>query len=92
MAVALEQALLNALYHGNLELDAQQLVEAREQSITGKRQTLVEQRKSAEPYCRRRILVDIRISRERAPDLTSSRCPDLTTLRYSNDREVKGWC
>lgn len=66
MAVALEQALLNALYHGNLELNGEQLAEAREQSVMGKRQTLVEQRKSEEPYCHRRILVDIRISREQA--------------------------
>lgn len=66
MAVALEQALLNSLYHGNLELNGQQLAEAREQSALGKRQTVVEQRKSEQPYCDRRILVDIRISREQA--------------------------
>jgi CheY-like chemotaxis protein len=66
MAVALEQALLNAMYHGNLEIDAQQQAEAREQAASGKAQTLVDQRKSQSPYCDRRIDVSIRITRQEA--------------------------
>ena len=55
--VALEEALNNAFYHGNLELDSK----ARE----GNRKTyraLVDQRLSMKPYCQRRIYVDAAVT------------------------------
>jgi len=65
LVVALEQALLNAMHHGNLEIGAEELVRSRAQA-EGDGTTVVEHRRAQEPYCNRRIHVDIRITTEEA--------------------------
>jgi CheY-like chemotaxis protein/anti-sigma regulatory factor (Ser/Thr protein kinase) len=55
--VALEEALNNAMFHGNLEIDST----LREQDRTLYR-TLIDERRRAEPYGSRRIHVDIRVT------------------------------
>ena len=55
--VALEEALNNALYHGNLELESI----AREGDRTAYR-ALVEERRKAEPYRNRKIHVDVHVT------------------------------
>jgi len=57
--VALEEALNNALYHGNLEIDS----DAREGNRAAYR-ALIEERRQSEPYCSRKIYVDVEVSRE----------------------------
>src|SRR6185369_8349552 len=59
LGVALEQALLNAIYHGNLELNAEQLRQP--QSI---RQSLIDDRRAAAPYSQRRVYVKVNINRQ----------------------------
>jgi CheY-like chemotaxis protein len=85
IAVALEQALLNALYHGNLEISAEQLAQSRQSGDIGGTASLITHRKSLEPYCHRKIHIDIRISRDEArfvirdegPGFDTSSLPDF---------------
>jgi CheY-like chemotaxis protein/anti-sigma regulatory factor (Ser/Thr protein kinase) len=58
LGVALEEALNNALYHGNLEVGRQRDREAHD--------ALVAQRRDELPYRDRRIHVEVKLSRDRA--------------------------
>ena len=66
VGMALEQALLNALYRGNLEISPEHMEDDRQAMVQGKHVSLVEQRRSQPPYRDRRIFVDVRISPEDA--------------------------
>jgi CheY-like chemotaxis protein/anti-sigma regulatory factor (Ser/Thr protein kinase) len=66
IGIALKEALLNALFHGNLELSLEQMQEVQNKLIQEKDQSLVEQRRSQPPYRDRRILVDVKLSPEEA--------------------------
>jgi len=59
VGVALEEALANALYHGNLGI-------ASELRSTAGYRDLIEQRRSHSPYQERRIEVEVRITRSEA--------------------------
>ena len=61
LGVALEEALANALYHGNLEIGSE-LRESDERAYW----KLVRERGQAAPFCQRRIHVQATISREAA--------------------------
>lgn len=81
VSVALEEALANALYHGNLEADA----ELRENDETAY-WTMVRQRLECSPYRDRRIHVQATLSREEAtfviadegPGFNPANLPDPT--------------
>ena len=64
--MALEEALINALYHGNLELPAEELVETRKCLHEGKSCPLIEDRRQEAPYCDRKILVGVDLTHEQA--------------------------
>src|SRR5262245_36972076 len=55
--VALEEALNNAMFHGNLEIDS----DVRENDRSRYR-TMIEERRRLEPYVSRRIHIDIRVT------------------------------
>ena len=61
--VSLEEAINNALYHGNLELNETQAFEARHAFREGKQHEFVQQRLSKEPYRSRQIKVAIDLTR-----------------------------
>ena len=62
MGIALEEALLNSLYHGNLELSADDLRKASDELLTsGSAQTVAERQRAA-PYSNRRIHVRATLS------------------------------
>jgi len=61
IGVALEEALANALYHGNLEVGS----ELRGEDDKGYHALIVERLRAA-PYCDRRIHVEVKMSREDA--------------------------
>jgi hypothetical protein len=61
LGVALEEALANALFHGNLEVSST-LKEENDQAYFA----LAEERRHSKPYCDRQIFVDARISRNEA--------------------------
>ncbi len=66
IGVALEEALLNAMYHGNLELPPHRLTEIRQLLHDGKTSDLVEERRQQAPYSQRRIQVAADFTRQRA--------------------------
>jgi CheY-like chemotaxis protein len=61
LGVALEEALVNALYHGNLEIKSEMLEDNHDNYYA-----LVEERCLTGPYKDRAILVDVHVTRERA--------------------------
>lgn len=66
VGVALEEALLNALCHGNLELSAEQLPVVRQQLHDEGRSEVLEKRRQEQPYAGRKILVGFDVTNERA--------------------------
>ena len=87
VGIALEEALLNSLYHGNLELQSEQLREAACRSLLGSgKPSLVTERRNQLPYKDRRIHVHAKISpsearfviRDEGPGFNTSEVPDPT--------------
>ena len=66
VGVALEQAILNAMYHGNLELTTPQLREIQAHEGEDGYVSLIQQRRMTEPYLGRKVLVRARIARDEA--------------------------
>jgi CheY-like chemotaxis protein/anti-sigma regulatory factor (Ser/Thr protein kinase) len=61
IGIALEEALLNALYHGNLELSTEQVREAAE-GLDEAASNLIDQRRHTAPYRTRKIYVYVRVT------------------------------
>lgn len=61
VCVALEEAINNALFHGNLEIDSETRT-----GNTGNYRQLVERRCTCQPYCDRSVYVEARMSRSEA--------------------------
>jgi anti-sigma regulatory factor (Ser/Thr protein kinase) len=91
--MALQQALTNAIVHGNLELTTDQIHDSRESLMTGKGQGIVAERRAESPYRDRRVFVDIRINREEARIVIRDQGPgfDVSQFRQdaANDAELK---
>lgn len=66
VGIALEEALLNALYHGNLEISTDELREASSDLMRGPRDNIVEQRRAAAPYNARRLHVRAKVTPDAA--------------------------
>lgn len=66
VGIALEEALLNALYHGNLELTSEALHDARSSMLESDGPNLIEQRCGQQPYRDRRIHMQISVSADEA--------------------------
>ncbi len=66
LGVALEEALLNGLYHGNLELKTEELREASSALLQQGTRSLVEQRRQQAPYSSRKLHVKAVISHDEA--------------------------
>jgi CheY-like chemotaxis protein len=89
VGMALEQALLNALYRGNLEITPEQMQQSREQLLQGG-PDLVEQRRSQSPYRERRIFVDVQVTREEARFVVRDEGPgfDTATVPAAHDPRI----
>ena len=66
VGVALDEALINALYHGNLQLPARELSGVRTALREGHRVDRVEQRRHESPYCDRKIVVTANLTPQQA--------------------------
>lgn len=90
MAEAIEQAMLNALYHGNLELSAKQISDAHKQSLKGNGPNLIDQRQLKSPYRDRRIYFDFSITPEEARFVILDEGPgfDVTTVPPADDPAI----
>jgi CheY-like chemotaxis protein len=91
--MALQQALTNAIVHGNLELTTDQIHDSRESLMTGKGQGIIAERRTQSPYRDRRVFVDIRINREEARFVIRDQGPGFDASQFrqdgANDAELK---
>jgi CheY-like chemotaxis protein len=88
VGIALEEALLNALYHGNLELSADELRDARSAMVSNGKSNgnMLEERRRKSPYCDRRIHFQVSVSndeaqfviRDEGPGFNPANVPDPT--------------
>jgi CheY-like chemotaxis protein len=85
IGIALEEALLNALYHGNLELTAEALRDARSGMVSNGA-NLIDQRRNQSPYRDRRIHFHVSVTpdeaqfvvRDEGPGFNPASVPDPT--------------
>jgi CheY-like chemotaxis protein len=66
VGAAVKEALLNALYRGNLEISFQQMQDTRVSLLEGKGEDLVEKRRNESPYKERRVNVEVKLHPEEA--------------------------
>jgi signal transduction histidine kinase len=66
IGAAFKEALLNAMYRGNLEISFQQSQAARVSLVEGKGQDILQTRRTTQPYCERKVRVDVLIDVESA--------------------------
>jgi CheY-like chemotaxis protein len=66
VGIALEEALYNALYHGNLELTTEDIEESRLSLLEPGARNPVAERSSQPPYCDRKLYFDLVITRDEA--------------------------
>jgi CheY-like chemotaxis protein len=59
IGAAVKEALLNAMYRGNLEISFQQMQDTREALVEGKGDDLVKRRQTEPPYCDRLVRVAV---------------------------------
>lgn len=64
VSVALQESLFNAILHGNLELQSEELKRARDENAGPAQRSVVASRSQEQPYCRRQVDVAIRIDCE----------------------------
>ncbi len=84
IGIALEEALANALFHGNLELSSAELDRARLHAFEGRPERLIECRRQQEPYRHRRVHVRARFApdeirftiRDEGPGFDRAEVPD----------------
>ena len=65
VGMALQQTILNSLYHGNLELSGEEIEAARESLLSNPAANLLQDRRMQSPYRDRKIHVDAKITPER---------------------------
>jgi anti-anti-sigma factor len=81
VCIALEEAVRNALFHGNLELTSEQ-----REGDAGEYQRLIDQRSATEPYASRRLEITVEVTprsgrfviRDYGPGFDPSKLPDPT--------------
>ena len=66
VGVAIKEAVLNAIFHGNLEITQEQVQEVEHELIQEGDLSLVERRAAQEPYCHRRVFVDVDVTKSEA--------------------------
>ncbi len=91
VGLAVEHALLNALYRGNLEISPKDMLTAREMMLQGPPSAgVVEQRLSQSPYCDRTIDLDVTMSPDEARFVIRDQGPgfDVSKLPAGADPEV----
>ncbi|OHB80008.1 MAG: hypothetical protein A2W31_11075 [Planctomycetes bacterium RBG_16_64_10] len=86
--VALEEALLTALYHGNLELTAAQMAGVGYDLLDDHAANVIEARRSQYPYRNRKIYVEVQISRSEIRFVIRHQGPGFTTTPMPNPLDV----
>ena len=83
VGVALQEALVNAMHHGNLELAS--VARAGSHSVS----ELAALRRKEAPYARRRVFVSARVSREQAAYVIRDEGPGFDTRALPDPRDAK---
>jgi len=84
MGIAVEQALLNALYRGNLEISAEDMEQAREDRLRGQTTDPAAQRLAEAPYCERKIFVRIDIDDDKLQLVVRDEGPGFDVAQFAN--------
>jgi len=66
VGAALKEAVLNAMFRGNLEISFRQMQDSRVALLAGKGEDLVAQRRATEPYKSRKVRITITLERSEA--------------------------
>lgn len=98
IGVALKAALLNALFHGSLEIGMARTEEGEDELLQEKDLSLVERRRAQPPYRDRRIFVDVKLSedearfaiRDEGPGFDLSAVPDAGDAGALDDDRGRG--
>ncbi|NIP87033.1 MAG: response regulator [Planctomycetales bacterium] len=90
MGVALEQALLNAIYRGNLEITPDQLEAARERQLLGIDVDPVAERRREAPYADRKIQVQVSLTPHTAKLVVRDEGPGFDVSRFHQLTELAG--
>ena len=92
VGVALREALLNALYRGNLEITREQIEEEREKLLEGIHTSLFDRRCAEQPYRDRKIQAQIRIDRNEARFIVRDEGPgfDVASIPTPGDEASMG--
>ncbi len=85
---ALREAILNAIYHGNLEITSEELEQAREKMLEGIHTDLLQQRRTIPPYSERRVRVSVEVTREHAKLIVSDQGPGFDPATLSRVDEA----
>lgn len=87
VGVALEEALLNAIYRGNLEVGSDDLLEDRARLLRGDGASLVDERRGLPPYRDRKTLVRISLTPDEARFTVRDEGPgfDVAPVAKAND-------
>lgn len=83
VGVALKEALFNAVYRGNLEIAAADVVESREKMVQGVDHDLVVRRRQEPPYAQRLVKVEVCIRPEEARFVISDEGPGFDVARHT---------
>lgn len=88
-AVALEEALLNAIYHGNLELPEETLPRVRQELHAEQRSELIDDRRHERPYAERCVRVSFTMDSDKARFVVRNEGPGFDAARLSANGEPK---
>jgi CheY-like chemotaxis protein len=84
LAIALEHALLNAMYRGNLEVTTDELEAARECHLLGKDTDPIQTRRTESPYCDRRLHVNVSVGAEEVRFVVRDDGPGFDVAAFAN--------
>ncbi len=87
IGIAVKHALLNALFHGNLEISKEQIEEVRHKLLEEKELSLTEERRAQSPYRDRHIFVDVKLTTDEARFVIRDEGPgfDVQTVPEPSD-------
>ena len=88
LSMALEEAVSNALYHGNLELTAEQLDSVEYDISASENVSIVDTRREASPYKDRSIFVDVELNRDVARFTVRDEGPGFDHAEVPSPAEV----
>lgn len=89
VGVAVREALLNALYRGNLEIDVAQMQQSRANLLDEEQMRFLEQRQSKLPFRDRKIFVDARVLSHEARFVIRDEGPGFDYASALRSRDLK---